>query len=115
MSTADCVPVLLCDPRNHVVAAVHAGWRGTVRHIVRLAVERMVSLSGGQATGIKAAIGPSISPAAFEVGDEVADEFRRAGRGECVVGGYAKPHIDLWQANVMDLLESGVDLCDVDC
>lgn len=122
--TADCVPVLLCDPVREVVAAVHAGWRGTVRHIVREAVGQMTGVMGCQPGDILAMIGPSISPEAFEVGPEVAQAFREAGREDCVVRQIwgqrglqtlSKPHIDLWQSNVMDLLEAGVELEHIDC
>lgn len=122
--TADCVPVLLCDREAQVVAAVHAGWRGTVQHIVRLTVERMEKELGCRPADMLAMIGPSISPEAFEVGEEVADAFRQAGRGECVLRSLwgprgqqplAKPHIDLWQSNVMDLMEAGLELLNIDC
>lgn len=120
VSTADCVPVLLVMKRPDGVilgvAAVHAGWRGTVRHIVRDAVGRLVEVTHGCAADVVAAIGPSISPEAFEVGEEVAEQFMQAGRGNCVIRhGYPKSHIDLWQANVMDLMEAGVDLGNIDC
>ena len=122
--TADCVPVLLCDTEAGVVAAVHAGWRGTVRHIVRLTLQRMVESFHCRPETILAMVGPSISPNAFEVGEEVADAFVQADRSECVlrslwgprgVQRFAKPHVDLWQSNVMDLLEVGVDLQHIDC
>lgn len=122
--TADCVPVLLADPVRRVVAAVHAGWRGTVAHIVRLTVERMIAEMGCRPADLYAAIGPSIGPEAFEVGEEVAAAFCDADRQECVLRQVrgpmglqplAKPHVDLWQSNVMDLLEAGAELEHIDC
>lgn len=122
--TADCVPVLLYDPETKVVAAVHAGWRGTVKHIVRLTLERMVAELGCRPAGMLAMVGPSISPEAFEVGEEVAQAFVEAGRGDCVLRSLwgprgqqslIKPHVDLWQSNVMDLLEGGLELQNIDC
>ena len=122
--TADCVPVLLVDPVRRVVAAVHAGWRGTVAHIAGQTVRRMVDELGCRAGDIRAAIGPSIGPEAFEVGEEVAEAFVTAGRGDCIVrqlwgpSGWqplSRPHIDLWQSNVMDLLDEGVELEHIDC
>lgn len=122
--TADCVPVLLYDPTHGVVAAVHAGWRGTVKHIVRLTVEKMVSELSCSPESMLAMVGPSISPEAFEVGEEVAEAFVEAGRRECVLRQIwgprgaqplAKPHVDLWQSNVMDLLEAGLELQNIDC
>lgn len=122
--TADCAPVLLYDPVQRVVAAVHAGWRGTVQHIVRLTVERMRQDFGVHTSDLLAVVGPSIGPDAFEVGEEVAQAFVNAGRGDCVLRhqfssigrvAYSKPHIDLWQSNAMDLLEVGVELDRIDC
>jgi len=122
--TADCVPVLLYDPVRKVVAAVHAGWRGTVKHITALTVQEMCSLMGCCAQDVFAMIGPSISPESFEVGEEVAEAFVEAGRSDCVLREtrcswgkikLSKPHIDLWQSNVMDLMEAGLELDHIDC
>lgn len=73
--TADCVPILLCDTKKPVVAAVHAGWRGTLLGIVANTVEQMVSVYGSKKEDIVAAIGPAISASCFEVGKEVAEQF----------------------------------------
>ena len=70
--TADCVPVLLCDPKRRVAAAVHAGWRGTVADIAGRAVEAMERL-GCDPGSIQAAIGPCISRCCFETGPEVPE------------------------------------------
>lgn len=113
--TADCVPVLLFDPKNRVVAAVHAGWRGTVGHIVQKTIRKMKEEFGCAADDIYAMVGPSISPEQFEVGQEVADQFIAAGRADCIIGHYKKTHIDLWQSNVADMLEEGIDLGHIDC
>lgn len=120
VSTADCVPVLLAvtDPETGKclgVAAVHAGWRGTVAHIVRRAVARLLEVTAAAPENITAVIGPSISPAAFEVGEEVVDQFRAAGFEGCILRNYPKPHIDLWRANVEDLLTAGVAIDRIDC
>ena len=74
---ADCVPILLADPGAGVIAAVHAGWRGTVGNIVGKTVEKMCFL-GASAEDIKAAIGPHISMANYEVGEEVARQVLEA-------------------------------------
>lgn len=118
--TADCVPVLLCDVTSGVVAAVHAGWRGTVNHIVAKTVRQMVRDFGCRPEAISAMIGPSISPERFEVGEEVADAFVNSGREDCVLRNIlgrplTKPHVDLWQSNVMDLEEEGIQLDKIDC
>lgn len=73
--TADCVPVLLADPVNRVVSAVHAGWRGTASRIVPEAVERMKSRFGTRPEHVVAAIGPSIGGCCYEVGPVVARQF----------------------------------------
>lgn len=107
--TADCVPVLLYDDVSHVVAAVHAGWRGTVGGITRKAVEIMTSEFGCRPADIHAIIGPSISPDAFEVGNEVVEQFIRAEfPDDIVLRNYPKLHIDLWKANQWLLTEAGV-------
>lgn len=108
ISTADCVPLLLSSDAG-VVAAVHAGWRGTVAKIAACAVRLMTDGYRCEPAGIRAFIGPSISAEAFEVGDEVFQAFDRAGfdMGEIASRdeNRGKWHIDLWQAN-MQLLES---------
>jgi polyphenol oxidase len=73
--TADCIPILLADQQRRAVAAVHAGWRGTVAGIVRCAVEAMRERFGTDAGDVHAAIGPGIGACCFEVGPEVAAEF----------------------------------------
>jgi YfiH family protein len=73
--TADCVPVLIGDPKTGAFAAVHAGWRGTVRSIVRKAVEQMATTFGTDANDIVAAIGPAACGRNYEVGQDVIDEF----------------------------------------
>lgn len=118
ISTADCVPVLILDRRRGVVAAVHAGWRGTVKNIVGETIRTMIATYGTCPEDCAAVIGPSISLDSFEVGDEVYDEFANAGfameriarRYPCVTDNtQAKWHINLWEANRLQLLEAGVN------
>lgn len=109
ISTADCVPVLLYDPQNKVVAAIHAGWRGTVARIVEKTISVMSRHYGSQGKDIIACIGPSISLEAFEVGDEVYQAFYEAGFDmNLIARKEAKWHIDLWEANRQQLLSLGV-------
>jgi polyphenol oxidase len=75
IQTADCVPILLVDPRNHAVAAVHAGWRGTLRRIVEKTIGRMQMQFGTRACDLLAAIGPAVGGCCYEVGTEVAAVF----------------------------------------
>lgn len=108
VTTADCVPILLYDPINKVVAAVHAGWRGTIAKIASKTVETMVSQFGSQPNDLIAAIGPSIGPDSFEVGEEVAQQFEASGYSHCVLRNREKPNVDLWKTNCTILTESGI-------
>lgn len=110
VTTADCVPVLLFDQKRKVTAAIHAGWRGTAAHIVRSTIEKLKSCFKCRPADIVAVIGPSISLSAFEVGQETYDKFSDNGYDMSLVAEKKsdKWHIDLWQANKMELQESGV-------
>ena len=115
VSTADCIPVLLHDRKRNVIAAIHAGWRGTVAGIVKKSIEVMRSCYNSHAHDIRAIIAPGISIDAFEVGDEVYEEFCKAGftmeqiaRRYPVTAGGEKWHIDLWEANSLLLQQCGV-------
>ncbi len=73
--TADCVPILLYDKKNHVVAAVHAGWKGTQAQVVLKTVEKMKKTFGSNEHDIRAGIAPSIGKCCYEVGRDVAKHF----------------------------------------
>jgi polyphenol oxidase len=75
IQTADCIPVLVADVKKKVVAAFHAGWRGTVRRIVENGVGKMRAAFGCQPENLVAAIGPGIAACCYAVGDEVRSEF----------------------------------------
>ena len=127
--TADCVPVLLYDPVERVVAAVHSGWKGTVLHIVRQAIDVMTTQFGCKTADMRAAIGPSIGPDSFQVGEEVVEQFKESvfpmdeiwtfrgeGNGMPMSGGH---HIDLWAANRWLLEQAGlpsghIQICGID-
>ena len=79
VSTADCIPVLLYDPRHHAKAAIHAGWRGTVSRIVTETFRKMQRRYGTLPEDTLAVIGPGISLKNFEVGQEVYDDFAAHG------------------------------------
>ena len=116
--TADCVPVLLYDPVKRVIAAVHAGWKGTVLRISQNALELMAFRFGSSAADVKADIGPAIGPDSFQVGIEVAEKFKLAGFPMDYVWSFRGPgdgspmsgghHIDLFKANRWLLEQSGV-------
>ncbi len=76
--TADCLPILMVDPKRKVVAAVHAGWRSTVLGISRLAVEKMVDSFGSDPKDIVVALGPAIGPCCYEVGLDVISSVKKA-------------------------------------
>ncbi len=103
--TADCLPVLLVDPRSRTVAAVHAGWRGVVARVLLNALESLESEYGCNAGDIEAAIGPGIGPCCFEVGEDVASRFS----GEFVDHSGSKPHVDLAAVLRAQLSQAGVD------
>jgi YfiH family protein len=98
VKTADCIPILLVDERVRAVAAVHAGWRGTVAEIARKAVDAMRERFGTGAADLHAAIGPGIGKCCYEVGPDVAERFGGQGRGR----------IDLAETNRRQLLDAGV-------
>jgi polyphenol oxidase len=75
VQTADCIPVLVADKKRKVVAAFHAGWRGTVKRIVEMGIGRMRLEFGSRPEDLLAAIGPGIGPCCYAVGEEVLTEF----------------------------------------
>jgi purine-nucleoside/S-methyl-5'-thioadenosine phosphorylase / adenosine deaminase len=103
VKTADCLPILLVDEEHRAVAAVHAGWRGTVLGIVRAAVGKMREEFGTRPARIHAAIGPGIGKCCFEVGPEVAAQFGVTGRAK----------IDLAETNRRLLLDAGVPVAQI--
>jgi len=109
VSTADCIPIILYDEAHHAAAAVHAGWRGTVKRIAGEAVNAMTLRYGTRPEQLKALIGPGISLKNFEVGDEVFDAFRHEGFDmNRIAVRYEKWHIDLPECNRLQLIETGV-------
>ena len=119
--TADCVPVGIYDPVHHVVATVHAGWRGAIGHLPVITIEAMQRDFGTRFEDCYVYLGPSIGPKSFEVNQELADTFTdewkkitdttsdelvryivREGALQ------ATPHVDLWRFIEEDLLQRGV-------
>lgn len=101
--TADCVPLLIVDPSRRAVAAVHAGWRGTVSKVARKSVETMKRAFGSDPADLHAAIGPCIAKCCFEVGKEVASEFR-----DWFDDWNMRTHIDLVSVNARQLRDAGI-------
>lgn len=108
---ADCVPIVLVDPHAHVLATVHAGWRGTAAGVAGEAVASMASL-GARPARILAGIGPAVSARTYTVGADVADAFTAALGSEARrvledagPGGWL---VDLPRANGIQLMAAGV-------
>lgn len=114
IQTADCIPVLLADRRRRAVAALHAGWRGTLKRIVEVGVRRMRKEYGSQPEDLVAAIGPGIGQCCYRVGEEVrgafAAQFSYAAELFRETDGHEgrKPHLDLAEANRRQLLAVGL-------
>jgi YfiH family protein len=106
VSIADCTPILLADPTTGALAAIHAGWRGTVQQITQKTLERLRLTYGVQAQNCFAWIGPCIDECSFEVGAEVAAQFEpdfiKA------IEGNKQYYVDLKRANWDQLLQAGV-------
>jgi len=75
IQTADCLPVIVADPRQRAVGVFHAGWRGTVKRIVEKGVGEMRSRFGSRPLDLHAAIGPGVHSCCYEVGEEVREQF----------------------------------------
>lgn len=135
VQTADCIPVLVADRKQRIVAAFHAGWRGTVKRIVELGIGRMRLEFGCRPENLIAAIGPGNSQCCYSVGEELLSEFEsqfiygrelfrevfdsdpvrtkypmlfltQRGPGHTPIG--PALHLDLIEANRRQLLDAGV-------
>ncbi len=114
---ADCTPVFYFDPTKGVIALAHAGWRGTVQGISGAVVRAMERSYGSHPSNIQAAIGPSIGPSRYQVGEEVVAAVQEhfgttAGliRRDSADG---TAYFDLWAANRLDLERAGVEQIEV--
>ena len=116
MRFADCVPILLVDPKRQAIGIVHAGWLGTVRQVLRTAVRQMATAFGSQPMDLQAGLGPSIAGHHYPVGAEVVAAFRQS-FGESaeahLSNGSEGTHLDLWSASVQLLNEEGVEQVEV--
>ncbi len=130
IQVADCVPVLVADVSRRVVGAFHAGWRGTLAQIVERGIARMGEVYGSRPEEMVAAIGPSIGPCCYSVGEEVRSGFEgRFGygaelfqkRAESRIGSEAgagseedtsasetQLYLHLWEANRRQLIGAGI-------
>jgi hypothetical protein len=113
VQAADCVPILIVDARRGAASAVHAGWRGTCAGAAVKAVEALRRECGSDPRDLMAAIGPSIGPDDYEVGEEVRAAFAAAGHDRAAVDRWfrasgSRLHLDLWTATSDQLVSAGV-------
>ena len=104
--TADCVPILLFDPKKKVIAAIHAGWKGTQAHIASKTVEKMKEAFQCNEKDIIAGIAPSIGRCCYEVGKDVAQHFFDTPKGFTRIG--EKYMLDLPYINKQQLINVGL-------
>ena len=120
---ADCVPLYIADPVHRAIGLSHSGWRGTVRRMGQVTIQKMQELYGSRPEDLLCCIGPSICGDCFEVGGEVAVEFLQTfgekHAAELIQDAAHQPlcssisvpekyYVDLWRANELVFLESGV-------
>jgi YfiH family protein len=111
MRFADCVPILLHDPRRSVIGIAHAGWMGTLRDAGVAAVDAMQKNYGSNPADIVAAIGPSIGPDHYEIGADVILQVMQKHGDEAELflkSHHGKIHFNLWEANRAALERAGV-------
>jgi len=111
MQFADCVPILIYDPKKNIVGIIHAGWQGTVKRIVQNTINYLIDTFSSDPKEILAGIGPSIGPHHYEVGNnvifEVEDKLRDI-QTDVLISKNGKNYFDLWKSNELLLLQSGV-------
>jgi YfiH family protein len=110
---ADCVPVLVADPFTGAAGAIHAGWRGTCARVGPAAVGMMRERFGTEPANLVAAIGPSIGPGDYEVGEGLVTSFQQAGHGATDLARWFERRdnrllLDLWSANRDQLIAAGL-------
>lgn len=117
LSFADCVPLMFADPVKKCIGLAHAGWKGTVGKIAANTVNKMVSEYGSKPSDIVCCIGPSICKDCYDVSEDLYKEFKEklsnrivyeAFDDRGIINGRHKFLLDLWQANRMICLESGL-------
>jgi len=139
--SADCLPVLVVDIRQRVVAAFHCGWRGTAKRIAQKGVGRMRLFCGSRPEDLRGAIGPGIGPCCYRIGEEVAAEYQSQFSYSSSLLHIEKPHksfvdknyalmrserwratpfrdgrtikLDLAEDNVRQLVDAGVDRANI--
>ena len=108
---ADCVPVIFVDVENRAIGVAHAGWKGTMSKIAAKTLMAMTDEFGTDPTKCLAGIAPSIGPCCYEVGENVIEACEKAFPNhvdKLIIKHDGKTHCDLWQANLIQLLEAGM-------
>jgi polyphenol oxidase len=121
VQVADCVPLLMADPRTGAVAAVHAGWRGTAANIAAAAVRRLQQQYGCRPEDLVAAIGPCIGSCCYQVGPEVREAFTSSNASQLDPDAWFTPdpnrpdrlRFDGWAANRAQLIAAGLNPANV--
>ena len=112
MRFADCVPILMHDPKKNIIGIGHAGWMGTLRGVATAMVETAAQQYGSKPEDIIAGIGPSIGSDHYEVGTDVIEQAQQKFQGELDQVLIPQPngriHFDLWRANQLLLEKAGV-------
>ena len=109
--TADCVPVVMIDPKNKAIGVAHAGWRGTYDKIAQKTIELMKESYNTKAEDLVCVIGPSIGPCCYEVSKDLVERFNtnlanHAGKFDIIKEG--KYYLDLWKINEITLKDCKV-------
>jgi YfiH family protein len=115
---ADCNPILVADRRLGAAAAIHAGWRGTCARVAPTAVDAMRREFGSNPADLVAAIGPSVGPRDYEVGESLIAAFLDAGHPRRDVDRWfarrdGRLYLDLWTANIDQLKAAGIGAGDI--
>jgi YfiH family protein len=110
VQTADCLPVLIGDPKSGTMAAIHAGWRGTAGRITERAVADLMLVHGVNPRDCVAALGPAACAECYEVGEDVISRYKKEfGYWRNLLGNFKadKAHLDIRAANVQQLIFCG--------
>ncbi len=112
--TADCLPIMSYDPEKRMIGIAHVGWKGTLAGIAGELVSTFVSL-GSKTENLSAGLGPCIEFCHYEIGQDVAEKFRKAGFGKSVLTTISgRLYLDLKQINIQQLEKAGVRKTNID-
>jgi len=116
MRFADCVPIMVHDPRKGIIGVAHAGWMGTLRGVATQMISAMQERYNSNPADIRAGIGPSIGPDHYEIGADVIQQVKQklGGESELLLHSHnGSIHFDLWKTNQILLERAGVEQIEV--